>query len=384
MRRTSIVIPYLVSEPDDDSALRKLPDVLQRIVDRAQIVRLNPIPECATPEAAWLGMNPLETAVAPGPLLVAALGHHPPADSVHFRLTLCSVDGAGLLSKPDARQDSEGVRKLMEEADRLATRSLTLLVGEGVEHALVMEHGSLDMMTTPIAEAYGSALKDCLPDGERDRELRRIIDDSINLLSNHPVNRRRIDGGELPLNTLWPWGQGFRPSLPILPLRRGEIATVHSASLQLHGLCKLVGYTHADRADFSAGLRIDFPKLGVRLIESHLSVALIHTVEEMQRHGRVDDVMWVVEQLAESVLEPLTSKSDSSPFQLRILAPGGRCSFDGSEPPERASASGLGLFFDSERPAENRFPFDERVIDEARLPLIDPWEFIEPGLSGID
>ncbi|MCH7903215.1 MAG: hypothetical protein IH944_01455 [Armatimonadetes bacterium] len=384
MRRVSIVIPYLVSKPIDDSALRDPPVALGEIVDRAQIVRLNPIPACATPEAAWLGMNPLETAVAPGPLLIAALGHHPPADSVHFRLTLCSVDGAGLLSKPDARQNFEDVRKLMEEADRLATRSLTLLVGEGVEHALVMENGSLEMMTTPMTEAYGSALKNCLPDGDHDRELRRFIDDSINLLSGNPVNRRRLDEGLQPLNALWPWGQGFRPNLPLLPLSRGDIATVHSASLQLHGLCKLVGYTHADRATFATGLRIDFPKLGARLMESRLSVALIHTVEEMQRHGRVDDVMWVVEQLAESVLEPLMSKSDSSPFQLRILAPGGRCSFDGSEPPERASTIGLGLFFDSERPADNRFPFDERVIDDARLPLIDPWQFIEPGFSGID
>ena len=45
---------------------------------------------------------------------------------------------------------------------------------------------------------------------------------------------------------------------------------------------------------------------------------------------------------------------------------------------------GLGLLFDSEGPVDNKFPFDERVVDDARLSLIDPWQFIEPGFSGID
>jgi hypothetical protein len=40
--------------------------------------------------------------------------------------------------------------------------------------------------------------------------------------------------------------------------------------------------------------------------------------------------------------------------------------------------------YSSESLAANAFPFDERVLDDARVPTLNCWEFLQGGLLGSD
>ena len=376
------MIPYLSTHPDHESALRPLPEALRHVVEGGSVCKLAPLPVGATPEAAFLALDPSVVQVAQGPLTVAALGHRPPERSVHFHLTLCSVDAAGTLQPaqlegPAPAQELDAVFIAVE---RLKTASLTPLRGEDLDHALVWESGSTENRTVPPSDAFGTPYLQNAPQGEGEAELRRFIDDSVNLLNGLEANHARREDGLTPLNCLWPWGQGFRPDLPNLPLRRGDVARVESGSMRMQGLCRLVGYAHGDRGAFGMRLQTDWGVVRRAVESSRITLIVLHSVEEMQRHRRTDEIAHVLEQLSAMVIAPLLEKRSESPFELRVAAPSGHASVGG--PPETAAQTGLGLTFSSVSPGAGTAPFDERVLDDPRVPTLHTWEHLHGGFLG--
>lgn len=66
----------------------------------------------------------------------------------------------------------------------------------------------------PPAELAGKSLANHFPEGDSAEELVRLIWDSVAILDNHPVNRRRRGEGWDPLLAMWPWGGGAALVLP--------------------------------------------------------------------------------------------------------------------------------------------------------------------------
>ncbi|MFX6823313.1 hypothetical protein ABTH33_20400, partial [Acinetobacter baumannii] len=81
-------------------------------------------------------------------------------------------------------------------------KRLTPVFGPRLTHGLVWEEGSLDLgtRTPPVGESVHTGL----PEGDGERLLRQLIDDSVNLFSELELNRRRMDEGKSPFNLLWP------------------------------------------------------------------------------------------------------------------------------------------------------------------------------------
>ena len=113
--------------------------------------------ESITPEAAWLGLRPESLVLQDGPLMVSALGADPPDGSVHFHLSLMSLI-AGVASTPSVAVPAQHVKTLMEAARQLNTRRLTIVEGEGFDHALVWEEGSLELGTVPRSALEGKEI----------------------------------------------------------------------------------------------------------------------------------------------------------------------------------------------------------------------------------
>lgn len=378
MRRLTLVIPCLVSDPDHESALRQLPPALQETVEKGTVVKLSPIDDAEFPEAAYIGLNPLEHPVSQGPLTVAALGHVPPEGSVHFHLSLCSIDQSGIVGEVVEQPSEDEVGAVMSAVQDLRTKTITPLVGELCDHALVWEGGSLENRVTPFTKALNHPLETVMPQGEGDEVLRKFIDDSVNLLDALEINHVRREEGRTPLNGLWPWGPGFRPNLPNLPIRRGDVAWIESASLRLQGLARLVGYRHGERSTFLKGMTPDFALLHSQATRRQLTLALVDGVTEMQRHERLEEIQWTLSQMSSLLIEPLLVNGHDEPFEFRIAAPGamGTCASS------RTSREGLGLFYSSLKRGLGTLPFDERALDDRRIATYRTQEFVLGGLMG--
>ena len=366
MKRLVLVVPGLVGE---ESVLRGF-RAWDPLVESGFVIRAKGYQGFGLREASFLGMEPETIPDAPGPFLVAALKHDPPERSVHFVLSLLSVNEDGLVSRPAEYSDAE-VAEVLAATEKLSTKRLTPLVGRGLEHGLVWEEGSLDLAICSADELIGEAWGDRLPEGDGEGVLRQFVEDSVNLLDSLEVNKRRRGEGLLPLNLLWPWGFGLRPSVPMLALRRRGPAAVYSDSWTLKGLARLVGYRSFDRKlaagvhlreDVLDALRVDQPGFGHQVLVSPGSAS-------MREHQRLEELEFEISQVAERVIEPWFSARESDPFVLAVLGAG------------LGTSDGLALVFDTRRQGDGGLPFDERVLDDPRLPSRTVAEIVEGVLT---
>jgi 2,3-bisphosphoglycerate-independent phosphoglycerate mutase len=369
MRRIVLVVPEWLGDPGSESLLRGRLPTLERLSERGRLVRLRESSEASsTPEAAWLGMDPLKVQLAQGPLTVAAFGADPPFRSVHFHLSLMSLDEQEQAHPIPFDIPDHQLRAVLEQAERLNTRSLTLVRGEQADHGLVWEEGSLDLGVATPLDVAGKPLTGHLPEGDGERILRRYIDDSVNLLGELVFNEERVDQGLPPLNLLWPWGPGFREVVPNLSLLRGEPAWVESSSLRLQGLARLASYRHGDRASFGRGLSTRLERI-LDAVERHsLTFAVIGAISRFRQQNQLEEAEFFSREIDQRLLNPLMERSELEPLSLAVVAP-------------RASGDGLALIFDSRRPEESVVPFDERALEDRRIPSLETWKVVEQAAT---
>ena len=376
MRRTILIVPGMLSMPGADSFLRQKLPALTTFSEIGQLSRVAPIPNSQTPEVLLLGMKPDTVRLNQGPLTVSAFGFDPPEKSTHFHLSLMSFcDGTAVM--PDAAPQPEEAEILLNEAKRLNGRLLTICKGEGLDHGLVWEAFG-DLGTTQPKVGQPLEIIKSLPEGDGDSLLRRLIDDSINLLSELEINVRRVDEGLPPLNLLWPWGQGVRQKVPNLALSRGEPAWVESCSMRLAGLTRLTGYRHIDRAMFGRGLHTQFRSIADRATKRDLTVIYIDAPVELRRQIKPEELEWFLRELDRNLLQPLIEDHVKTPSRLTLIAPG---SLDGfAETDMQPSPVGLALSAESNVLSSSHMPFDERTLEEQKIALIDLSTLVLRGL----
>ncbi|MFY9234905.1 MAG: hypothetical protein WAO58_10665 [Fimbriimonadaceae bacterium] len=317
-------------------------------------------------EAGWLGIDPSTLSLRQGPLIVSALGADPPERSVHFHLSLMSLqDGTIELARP--LPAAEQVAAVLDEARRLNTKLLTLVPGEGENHGLVWENGSTDLHTLGAIFAAGHSLKESLPEGDGEVMLRRYIDDSINLLGSLPFNEERIDQGLPSLNLLWPWGPGFRERAPNLLLERGERAWVESGSLRMQGLARLVGYRHGDRNAFGQGTNVRLERLVESARKHDPTIMVMDGPGFFRATEKFEELEWMGREMDSRLFSPLLDDAKNDRLRIVVLSP----AWD---------RDGLGMWFESGMPAENTVPFDERAL-EGKLEVREAWKVVRSALN---
>ncbi len=191
---------------------------------------------------ALLGYDPAKNYTGRGPVEAAAMGIDLGERDVAFRCSLVTTDGEKMLDYSSGHIPTEDARVLIELADqKLGNRTRRLFPGVSYRHILRWVDGPLDLNTYAPHENIGQPLNKILPAGEGERDLHTLIYDSLDLLDNHPINRRRRDEGKPAANTLWPWGQGRTPKLASFFSRWGITGAVVAAVDVVRGLGRLTG-----------------------------------------------------------------------------------------------------------------------------------------------
>jgi hypothetical protein len=227
-------------------------------------------------EAAVLGFAPDEVYASTGVLRVAGCRQDPPEKSMHFVLELASMND-GVVKKVESEVSVDDWLIICSVFNRLKTRFFTCVERKRNAGLVWEKLGQQRTFDLTSSRKY----QECLPEGDGDTEFRRFIDDSVNLLSELEINRRREDEGEPLLNVLWPWGGGVRMPLPNLALRFGLPRGVFAEevrSLHLCGLARLAGFRPYSLSELSwhhpfakSGLIVfDFSGLQAEALEERL------------------------------------------------------------------------------------------------------------------
>lgn len=359
MNRFIVGMPGMSGGIEEESILRGRHPFLSQLVEQSQVFRLSPRWNIAS----WLGLDLSEKDLAPGPLLLAALRVFPPERSVQFCVTVGNLDENGLLQDIQPFTADE-IREISSQFSKLNTSSLTLVEGRGQSHGLVWEQGSIDLGTVNWSECLGKHLSDVLPEGDGERALRNFIDDSLNLLDGLELNRRRHGEGLPKLNILWPWGFGFRPEIPNLPLRRGLMAEYFAPGWMLGGLVRLAAYSE-NVTSILKGVHISESAWN-RFFQAQVGVMISPKSHEMRKVQRFEELDFECE-LFERSLEPLYKNRLDHPFRLIFAAPS-------------IAGEGLAFVFDSSAIETNTLPFDERVLEDSRVKTVSLSELIAENL----
>jgi 2,3-bisphosphoglycerate-independent phosphoglycerate mutase len=216
------------------------------IADHGEIGRAKTIPEgCETgsdtANLSLLGYNPKETQTRRAPLEAASLGIALGPADVAFRCNLVTLSGRDDdLTMEDysaGHISSEEARELIEAIDAsLGNETVGFFSGVSYRHVMVWHGGVQDVETTPPHDITGQAVRPYLDKMAPQEMLLELMKRASSLLSDHPVNRNRMDKGQRPATHIWLWGQGHAPDLEAFERKTGLKGAIISAVDLLRGI----------------------------------------------------------------------------------------------------------------------------------------------------
>ncbi len=335
---------------------------LDYLARRGQIgaVRLLPEEVRLPIEASYLsilGYDPQHYYTGRGPLVAAALRVTLGVGDVAFCCPLIATDGSTVLSGTvESLPDDETLALMNVLAERLGMRRLAFYPAPQNNGLLCITDGPTALTTVPLRRIAGKRLEACLPHGEEEERLRGLIYDSLELLSDHPINRRRQEEGLLPANTIWPYGQGRPLTLPDFTKRYGVTGTVVSHSLLIQGIARAAGLgslTLPETGNTAKVMAVRHAfKEGVDLVL--LPITITGEGEILADEARQEQI----ERADREVIGPLLNRMQKGNESFRVLC---FSTLSDGKPADLPF-----LLYDAEEEGANVLPFDERALSETR------------------
>ncbi len=103
--------------------------------------------------------------------------------------------------------------------EKLGSDRVRFHTGVSYRHLLVVKGGDKRLDCTPPHDVPLQAFRPLLVKAQAEEAagtaalLNELILRSQELLSGHPVNRKRVAEGKDPANSIWPWSPGYRPAM---------------------------------------------------------------------------------------------------------------------------------------------------------------------------
>lgn len=260
-----------------------------------------------------LGYDPRRYHTGRAPLEAASMDVPMDAADVAFRCNLVSCDGSTLFDHSGGHIPTADAHVLIGEVSaRLSTPRIEFHAGVSYRHVMVWREGPVEVKTTPPHDIIGRKINAYLPQGDGDAVLRRLIFDSLEILDDHDINRRRRDEGLPPANMLWLWGQGRMCALPAFAVQRGVPGAVIAAVDLVRGVGKCAGLSALHVAGATGNLETDFGGKGeaaLKALEGYDFVLVhIEAPDEASHQGSPERKVWAIEQIDRHIVGPLAER----------------------------------------------------------------------------
>jgi 2,3-bisphosphoglycerate-independent phosphoglycerate mutase len=206
----------------------------------------------------------------------------------------------------------------------LGNDQLSFHPGISYRHLLLWKDGHERIMElTPPHDISGRVVKDYLPQGKDSTALLELMERSLVLLENHPVNIERRRQGKNPALSAWFWGQGKKPALDSFADKYGLQGSVVAAVDLVKGLgicaglrpVAVPGATGAVETNFAGKARAALNELlgGQDFVYMH-----IESPDEAGHQGNLKAKLWSIEQIDKEVVGLLRSELDKFD-DLRVM-----------------------------------------------------------------
>jgi len=194
-----------------------------------------------------LGYDPVLYLTGRSPLEAASMGISLKENQVAFRMNLVTLEhrskdkiimishSSGDISTPESSRIVKDLKK------GLKTPGIDVYPGVAYRHLLVWENGPEGAATIPPHDVLDQDMSGYLNRGSID-PVPAMIRKSWPLLKDHPVNIKRRRAGLNEANSIWLWGQGKAPAIPLFKDIYGLDGGVISAVDLIKGIGIYAGF----------------------------------------------------------------------------------------------------------------------------------------------
>lgn len=323
-------IPELGNKTPLDAAATPVMDALAGagIIGTVQNVPAGMAPGSDVANLSVLGYDPAANYSGRSPLEALSVGVQMDEDDVIFRSNIVTLTESEPYAQKTILDHSSGEIST-EDADVLMdairakfnSDTFQFYTGTSYRHILVWKGGRVCQLEPPH-DHLGKVIGPYLP---QEVALRRMMEESFDILNNHPLNLARAAQGKHKANSLWFWGAGTKPRVQNFYEKTGLKGAMISAVDLLKGIavgagmevCQVPGATGSIDTNYEgkAQAAID------ALLRDGCDYVYIHVEapDEMGHQGRIQDKVKSIEYLDSRLIARVKQAMEEANEDFRIL-----------------------------------------------------------------
>ncbi|MCR9291748.1 MAG: cofactor-independent phosphoglycerate mutase [bacterium] len=226
---------------------------------------------------------------------------------------------------------SEATQLLKSLAETLDDERLEFVPGVSYRNLLICrgsaEHPlpfSADTRTRAPHDLTDLTVVDDYPRGPGSDLLTDLMQRSVGVFAEHPVNRSRQAKNLKTATNVWLWGQGKSPSLPPYFEKYGLQGAMITAVDLLRGLAALMGWPRIEVEGATGYLDTNYAGKGLAAVDAldQYDIVCVHVeaTDEASHEGRYLEKIKALEAIDEHVVAPIHEKLKSFPeYRLLVL-----------------------------------------------------------------
>lgn len=278
-----------------------------------------------------LGFDPKKYYTGRSPLEAVSMGVRLKLADVTLRCNLVTLSDGGnyedktMLDYSAGEISTEEAKLLIGYIQReLGSEDFKFYAGIAYRHCLVIKNGATGHRLTPPHDISDRRIKEYLPQGEKGEYYLSLMKKSFKLLSNHPINLKRVKSGKKPANSIWLWGEGTKPGLVNFEALRGVKGGIISAVDLVRGIGMLADMRILDVAGATGNYDTDFAgkaNAAADALLSGLDFVYIHmeAPDECGHHGDFAHKIFSIEQIDEKVIGTLLKRFEDAGEHFAML-----------------------------------------------------------------
>lgn len=263
---------------------------------------------------ALLGYDPRTCHTGRAPLEAANLNITLQDKEVVFRCNFTTIVDGKMIDYSAGHITTKEASILIEHLNNtIDLEGIQFFPGKSYRHLLTLKVRDVQayqqMTTVPPHDILGQNIKNYLPKGTEAAMPLKLMELAHKALTDHPVNKVRIDLGEQPANNIWLWGQGTRPVLQPFSERFGLNGAIISAVDLVNGIGRLAGLDIIDVPGATGYYDTNFAgkaQYALNALKHHDFVYVhIEAPDEAGHNGNVKAKIKAIEDIDAQVLGPI-------------------------------------------------------------------------------
>lgn len=260
-----------------------------------------------------MGYNPEKYYTGRGPLEAGSIGAKMENGDVAFRCNLIYEED-GLLADFNANHIStEESSELIETLNQKLGDYGKFYLGVSYRNLFVYnDQETADLKSTPPHDVVGEPIAEHILKPESNQKaqiINGIMDESREILKDHPVNIKRVEEGKKPANMIWLWGHGVKPQMDPFKEKYGlKGATITGVDL-IKGLGVYMGLTNVFVPGATGYYDTDYcgkAKYALKSMEDHDLVFIhVEAPDEAAHAGDLEEKIKAIERVDRRILGKL-------------------------------------------------------------------------------